>query len=331
MRRREVIALFGGAAMSWPLAAWAQQGERLRKIGVLMNYAEGDPEGKDKFAALHDQFGKLGWADGRNVAIETRWAAGQANLMLVFATEFVTQPVDVIVAQSTPVLGVVKPLTSTIPVVFTQVADPAGSGFVSNYARPGGNITGFTDYDPAIAGKWLEILKEAAPRTNRVTVFFDPDQVNHQRFLRVIESSAPAPALKMQVAFATVHNRAEIEQAIANAAGQNGGALIVLPGPLHNTQRASIIEAAARYRLPAVYPFKYYVKDGGLLYYGTDQLAQWPDAAGYVDRILKGEKPADLPVQAPTKYELVVNLKTAKTLGLAVPATLIARADEVIE
>jgi putative ABC transport system substrate-binding protein len=329
MRRREFITLLGGTAVAWPLAARAQQGERLRRIGVLMSYAEGDPEGKDRFAALHDQLGKLGWADGRNVAIETRWAAGQANLVLVFATELVTQPVDVIVAQSTPVLGVVKQLTSTIPVVFTQVADPAGSGFVSNYARPGGNITGFTDYDPAIAGKWLEILKEAAPRTNRVTVFFDPDQVNHQRFLRVIESSAPA--LKMQVSVATVHNRIEIEQAIANAAGQSDGALIVLPGPLHNTQRASIIEAAARYRLPAVYPFKYYVKDGGLLYYGIDQLAQWPDAAGYVDRILKGEKPADLPVQAPTKYDLAINLKTAKTLGLTVPATLIARADEVIE
>jgi putative ABC transport system substrate-binding protein len=329
MRRREVITLLGGTALAWPLAARAQQGERLRRIGVLMSYAEGDPEGKDRFAALHDQLGKLGWADGRNVAIETRWTAGHANLMLVFATELVTQPVDVIVAQSTPVLGVVKQLTNTIPVVFTQVADPAGSGFVSNYARPGGNITGFTDYDPAIAGKWLEILKEAVPRTNRVTVFFDPDQVNHQRFLRVIESSAPA--LKMQVSVATVHNRIEIEQAIANAAGQSDGALIVLPGPLHNTQRASIIEAAARYRLPAVYPFKYYVKDGGLLYYGIDQLAQWPDAAGYVDRILKGEKPADLPVQAPTKYDLAINLKTAKTLGLTVPATLIARADEVIE
>jgi putative tryptophan/tyrosine transport system substrate-binding protein len=329
MRRREVIVLVGGVAMSWPLSARAQQGERLRKIGVLMSYAEGDPEGKIRFAALHDRLGKLGWADGRNVAIETRWAAGHANLTLVFATELVTQPVDVIVAASTPVLGVVKQLTGTIPVVFTQVADPAGSGFVGNYAHPGGNITGFADYDPAIAGKWLEILKEAAPRINRVTVFFDPDQVNHQRFLRVIESSAPA--LKLQVAVATVHDRAEIEQAIANAAGQSDGALIVLPGPLHNTQRASIIEAAARHHLPAVYPFKYYVKDGGLLYYGADQLAQWPDAAGYVDRILKGEKPADLPVQAPTKYELVVNLKTAKTQGLAVPATLIARADEVIE
>ena len=329
MRRRDVIALLGGVTAGWPLAAPAQQGERVRKIGVLMNYAEGDPEGKDRFAALHDRLAKLGWADGRNVVIETRWAAGQANLMLVFATELVAQPVDVIVAASTPVLEVVKQLTSTIPVVFTQVADPAGSGFVSNYARPGGNITGFTDYDPAVAGKWLEILKEAAPRINRVTVFFDPDQVNHQRFLRVVESSAPT--LKVQVSVATVHNRAEIEQAIANAAGQTDGALIVLPGPLHNTQRASIIEAAARYRLPAVYPFKYYVKDGGLLYYGTDQLAQWPDAAGYVDRILKGEKPADLPVQAPTKYELMVNLKTAKALGLAVPATLIARADEVIE
>ena len=329
MRRREVIALLGGVTAGWPLAAPAQQGEEVHKIGVLMNYAEGDPEGKGRFAALRDGLTKLGWADGRNVAIETRWAAGQANLMLVFATELVTQPVDVIVAQSTPVLGVVKQLTSTIPVVFTQVADPTGSGFVTNYARPGGNITGFADYDPAIAGKWLEILKEAAPRINRVTVFFDPDQVNHQRFLRIIESSAPT--LKVQVSVATVRNRAEIEQAIANAAGQTDGALIVLPGPLHNTQRASIIEAAARYRLPAVYPFKYYVKDGGLLYYGTDQLSQWPDAAGYVDRILKGEKPADLPVQAPTKYELAVNLKTAKALGLTIPGTLIARADEVIE
>ena len=247
--RREVLAMLGVApvaALAGPGAARAQQGG-LRKVGVLMYYADGDPEGKDRLATLRDRLEKLGWNDGRNVAIEARWTAGRADGMLVFPTELVTQPVDVIVAASTPLLGVLKKLTSTIPIVFTQVADPAGSGFVTNYARPGGNITGFTDFDPAVAGKWLEILKEAAPRVSHVMVLFDPEQANHKRFLDVIESSAPS--FQVQIAVVTAHNRDEIEEALAKTAGQEDTGLIVLPGPLYNTQRAAIVAAAARHRV----------------------------------------------------------------------------------
>jgi putative ABC transport system substrate-binding protein len=332
MRRREVFALLGGAAAAsllGPLAGRAQQGGRLRTIGVIMNYAEGDPEGEARFSALRDRLGQLGWADGHNVQIEVRWAAGRPDLMLVYATQLVSQPADIIVAQSTPVLTVLKKLTDTIPIVFTQVGDPLGSGFVTNYARPDGNITGFTDLEPSVAGKWVEVLKEVAPQVGRVTVLLNPDQINHQNFQHVIDSTAPT--FKVKVTAAAVRDRAAIEQAIASMAGQADSGMVVLPGPLNNTQRDLIIKSAARYHLPAVYPFKYYVKDGGLLSYGDNQADQWPNAAGYVDRILKGEKIADLPVQAPTKYELVINLKTAKALGLTVPSTMIARADEVIE
>jgi putative ABC transport system substrate-binding protein len=330
--RRQFISVLGGAAavlLLRPRATRAQQGGQLRTIGVMMNYAENDPEGEARFSALRDQLGQLGWADGHNVQIEVRWAAGRPDLMLVYATQLVSQPADVIVAQSTLVLTVLQKLTSTIPIVFTQVGDPLGSGFVTNYARPDGNITGFTDLEPSVAGKWIEVLKEVAPQIGRVTVLLNPDQINHQRFLQVIESTAPA--FKVQVSAAAVRDRAGIEQAMASMAGQTDSGLVVLPGPVNNTQRHLIIQSTTRYRLPAVYPFKYYVTDGGLLSYGDNQADQWPNAASYVDRILKGEKIADLPVQAPTKYDLAINLKAAKTLGLTVPPTLIARADEVIE
>jgi putative tryptophan/tyrosine transport system substrate-binding protein len=326
MKRRGFIALLGGAAV-WPLAARAQS--RMPKIGVVLNYAETDPEAKIRFSALKEQLRKLGWADGDNVAIEIRWAAGKTDLMLAYASQFVTQPVDVIVANSTPLLGVLKQLTATVPIIFVQVADPVGSGFVSNYARPGGNITGFTDFDASIAGKWLEILKEVAPTIDRVTVLLDPGQANHPTFLRAIETAAPT--FKLDVFTAAARSRAEIEQAIAPLAKEPHGGLVVLPGPANNTQRDLIIQLADRFHLPAVYPFKYYAKDGGLLYYGADQIDQWSKAAGYVDRVLRGEKPSELPIQAPTKYELIVNNNTARKLGLKVPATLLATADEVIE
>jgi putative ABC transport system substrate-binding protein len=225
----------------------------VRRVGVLMNYAEDDPEGDARFAALRGRLGTLGWADGRNVQIEARWAAGRADLTLTYASQLVSQPADVIVAQTTLVMTILQKLTGSIPIVFTQVADPVGSGFVSNYARPGGNITGFTDFDTSVAAKWLQVLKEVAPRIDHVTVFSDPDQINHQRFLRVIE--AAAPPLKAQVAVVTARNRAEIEQVIANMAGKANGGLIVLPGPLYNNRRASITEAAALFRVPAVYPY----------------------------------------------------------------------------
>jgi putative ABC transport system substrate-binding protein len=329
MKRRDFIVVVGGAVAAWPFDTSAQERNRVSKLGVIMNYAENDLEGKARLSALRDQLAKLGWAEGNNIQVDVRWPAGKNDLMLTYAAQLVSQPVDVILANSTPLLGILKQLTNTVPIVFVQVADPISTGFVTNYARPGGNLTGFTDFDTSIAGKWVEVLKEVAPFVNRVTVLLNPEQANHPVFLRVIESAAST--FRVQVSSSEVHNRTEIEQAIAAVAGQTDRGLIVLPGPLNNTQRKSIIELADRFHLPAVYPFKYYAKDGGLLYYGDNQLDQWSKAAGYVDRILRGEKPSDLPVQAPTKYELVINLNTAKALGLAIPPTLLARADEVIE
>jgi putative ABC transport system substrate-binding protein len=329
MRRREFIALLSSAGASWVFATHAQERKRVPKIGVIMNYAETDSEGKARLSAFVEQLAKLGWAEANNVKLEVRWSAGKNDLMLAYAAQLVSQPADVIVANSTPLLAILKQLTSSISIVFVQVADPISTGFVTNYARPGGNITGFTDFDTTIAGKWVEVLKEVAPSVSRMTVLMNPEQANHRGFLEVIESVAPT--FKVQVSAAEVHDRTEIEQAIAAVAGQPDRGLIVLPGPLNNTQRDSIIELTGRFHLPAVYPFKYYAKEGGLLYYGDNQLDQWSKAASYVDRILRGEKPSDLPVQAPTKYELVINLKTAKALGLTIPQTLLATADEVIE
>ncbi len=301
----------------------------MRRIGVIMVYAEADPEGHARLSALRDKLKKLGWTEGSNIQINVRWAAGQSDRMRADALEFVGMPLDVIVANSTPLIGILKSLTQTIPIIFAQVADPIVSGYVTSYARPTGNITGFTDFDTSIGGKWLEILREAAPLVSRVTVLADPKQQNHQAFLNVIE--ATAGLLKTQIFASAVSDRDEIEQTITALAGQTDRGLIVLPGPVNNTRRDSIIRLAAQYRLPAIYPFKYFVRDGGLLYYGIDQIDQWSNAAGYVDRILKGEKPADLPVQAPSKYELAINLKAAKALGISVPPSLLLRADEVIE
>ena len=328
MNRRAFILAASSAAV-WPWVARAQERQRARIVGVLMNYAETDPEGQARFSVLREQLQKLGWVDGSNVRMETRWTAAKAERMQAAAAELVGLPADVLVANSTPLLAALRPLTSTIPIVFTQVADPIGSGFVHSYSRPEGNITGFTDFDPSIAGKWMEVLKEAAPLVERVTVLRHPDQANHPAFVRVIE--AAAASLGMEVTTVAVRDRPEIEQTISALAGQADRGLLVLPGPVNNSLRDTIIQAAARYRLPAIYPFKYYASDGGLMYYGADQLDQWPKAAGYVDRVLRGERPGALPVQAPTKFELVLNLKTAKALGLTIPPMLIARADEVIE
>src|SRR5262249_7528794 len=275
----------------------------LRTVGVLMNYTETDPEGQARLAALRQELHKLGWAEESNIRIELRWIGGKADLMRNYATELVGLRPDVLVVNSTLSLAALRPLAGTIPIVFTQVADPIAGGFVSNYARPEGNITGFTDFDVSIAGKWMEVLKEAAPFVKRVTVLRHPEQANHPAFLHVIETAAST--LKMEVSAAAVRDRAEIEQAIAALAGQADRGLVALPGPVNNPHRSAIIQSAARYRLPAIYPFKYYAKDGGLIYYGIDQVDQWPKAAGYVSRILRGEKTSDLPVQAPTKFELV--------------------------
>jgi putative tryptophan/tyrosine transport system substrate-binding protein len=329
MRRREFILVLGGAA-AWPLVAQAQQPARpMRRIGVIMNYAKNDPEAELRLSALRRELQKLGWIAGNNVRIESRWAAGETDQMRSRAMELIGLPVDVIVANSTPLISILRQLTPAIPIVFVQVADPISSGFVNSYAKPGGNITGFTDFEPSIASKWIELLREAAPHVNKVTVLLDPEQLNHPVFWRVIESAAPS--FKMQVSAAPVHSRVQIEDTLRGLAGERDRGLVTLPGPVANTLRASIIELAARYRLPAIYPQFYYVREGGLMFYGNDQAEQWPKAAQYVDRILRGENPSALPVQAPTKYDLVINIRTATGLGLDISPTLLARADEVIE
>jgi putative tryptophan/tyrosine transport system substrate-binding protein len=329
MRRRDFITLLGGTAAAWPLAARAQR-PTVPVIGFLnSSYAQTDREGQARVAAFLDTLQRLGWTDGRNVRIEYRWDAGDAERAKVSAAELVHSAPNVIVAVTGLALAELHPLTSTIPIVFTQVGDPVGSSFVAGLARPGGNITGFQGNDPAMGGKWLEVLKEAAPNLSRVAVLFGSDSANNIAYLRATETVGPA--LGVTVKAIDVHAGGEIEGAIATIASQPDGGLIVVPNPSIVANRASIILLAARYRLPAIYPFRYFATEGGLLSYGPDQIDQWRGAASYVDRILRGEKPGDLPVQAPTKFELVVNMKTAKALGLSIPPAFPLRADVVIE
>jgi putative tryptophan/tyrosine transport system substrate-binding protein len=329
MKRREFITLLGGAAV-WPLAARAQQLDRMPRIGVLVGtYAQTDREGQARITVFLDTFQRLGWSDGRNVRIDYRWGAGDADRSKAFAAELVRSAPDVIVVVNNPTLAELQRLTRTIPIVFTQISDPVGSGFVAGLARPGGNITGFQNFEPTMGGKWLGVLKEAAPNMSRAAVLFGSDIAASVAFLRAAE--AVAPSLAVQVAPMDIHADAEIERAIASFAGQPDGGLVVLPHPYTAANRASIIILAARHRLPAIYPFRYFAVEGGLMSYGIDQIDQWRGAATYVDRILRGEKPGDLPVQAPTKFELVINLKTAKATGLHIPPAFPLRADEVIE
>jgi putative ABC transport system substrate-binding protein len=300
------------------------------RIGVLINtYAQTDREGQARVAAFLDTFRRLGWSDGRNVRIEYRWGAGDTDREKAVAAELVRTAPDVIVAVSNPTLAELRRLTNAIPIVFVQVSDPVGSGIVAGLARPGGNITGFQNFEPAIGGKWLGVLKEAVPTMNRTAVLFGSDAPPNVAFLRAAE--AVAPSLGVQVIAVDVHGGVEIEHAIATFGGQPDGGLIVVPHPYSVANRASIIILAARYRLPAIYPFRYFATEGGLMSYGPDQIDQWRGAATYVDRILRGEKPGELPVQAPTKFELVVNLKTAKAIGVHIPPAFPLRADEVIE
>lgn len=329
MRRREFISLVGAAVVS-PIAAHAQQRERVRRIGVLIvAYAQTDPEAQTRIAAFLDTFQKLGWSDGRNVRIEYHWGAGDADRRKAAAAQLVRSNPDVIVASANPALEEVRHLTATIPIVFTQVSDPVGSGFVPGLARPGGNMTGFQNFEPAMGGKWLGVLKEAAPNMKRAGVLISSGAAANVAFLRAAE--AVAPSLGVRLVAIDVHQDKEIERAVAALAGEPDGGLLVTPNPYAATNRGSIIALAARYRLPAVYPFRFFAAAGGLMSYGIDQNDQWRSAAGYVDRILRGEKPGDLPVQAPTKFELVVNLKTAKAIGLNIPPAFPLRADEVIE
>jgi putative tryptophan/tyrosine transport system substrate-binding protein len=328
MNRRAFITLLGGAA-TWPLAVRAQQPERIRRIGVLMLYAQTDREGQARSAALLDTLQRLGWTDGRNVRIEYRWSAGDIGREKASAAELVRSTPDVIVVSGWTGLAELKRLTSTIPIVFTQVSDPVGSGLVASLARPAANISGFQNFEPAMGGKWVGVLKEAAPNMRRAAVLFGSDSAATVAMLHAAE--AAAPSLDVQVTAVDVSGGDDIERAIATFASQPDGGLIVTPHSNLPANRASIILLAARHRLPAVYPFRYYAAEGGLMAYGSDQIDQWRGAATYVDRILRGEKPGELPVQAPAKYELVINLKTARVIGLNIPPALPLRADEVIE
>jgi putative ABC transport system substrate-binding protein len=324
--RREFITLLGGAA-AWPLTARGQQPERLRRIGVLMNLAADDPQSPVRIAALLQGLQELGWADGRNMRLEYRWGANDVERSRRFAAEMVAFRPEVILASGSPSVGALQQVTRTVPIVFVAVIDPVGSGFVDSLAQPGGNITGFTLFEFGVSGKWLELLKEVAPRVTRVGVLRDPALASGGGQLGAIQSVAPS--FRVEVNPVNVRDAAEIERGITAFARSANGGLIVTGSTLATVHRDLIVTLAARHRLPSVYPQRYYVSDGGLMSYGADTTNPYRRTAGYIDR--KGEKPADLPVQAPTKYELVINLKTAKALGLMVPDAVLARADEVIE
>ena len=331
MRRREFITLVGGAAATWPLTANAQQPDRMRRIGVLMAHAESDPEFQAYVAAFREGLQKVGWVEGRNFRLDFRWGAlDDAELRRRSAIELIALKPDLIVTQNTPPTATMLQQTRTIPVVFVVVADPVGSGFVQNLARPGGNATGFTIMEPTTTGKWLELLKEVAPRSNRAAMLFNPATAPYAS-IYLNPFKAAAASLGLEPIAATVHDRAELDTVIAAQAREPNGGLIVIPDGFLNVHRGDIISLAARYRLPAIYPWRFFAEEGGLLSYGSEQRDFFRLAATYVDRILKGEKPADLPAQAPTEYKLVINLKTAKALGLTVLPTLLDRADKVIE
>jgi putative ABC transport system substrate-binding protein len=326
MKRREFISLLGGAAAAWPLAARAQQRERMRRIIVLMGIAN-DAEAQARAVALRQGLQVLGWTMGRNIQIDYSFADGDAERMRVYAKEVVASGPDLILAVTNPALQAIRNATHSQPILFLQVSDPVGGGFVESLAHPGGNVTGFTNFEPEMGGKWLQTLKEIAPAVEHVAVVLHPETSAHAGFLRTAETASVA--LGMKVTALGVHSVNEIEPAITQFARVPKGGLIVAPHPV--TRGKLTIDLAAHHRLPAIYPFAFHAREGGLIAYGIDQVDQWRSAATYVDRILRGAKPADLPVQQPTKYELVINLKTAKALGLDVPPMLLGRTDEVIE
>ena len=330
MRRREFIALVGSATVALPFSAGAQQGERVRRIGVLMGFAESDPTPQSWVAAFRDALAKLGWAEGSNLRIELRWSAADPDRIRTLAKELVKLQPDVILANSTPVTAALKRETLTIPIVFAVVADPIGSGFAPSLARPGGNITGFTYVEPTTGGKWIGLLKEIAPRTAHVAMLFNPATTPQLKFY-MPSIQAAASSLAIEANSAPVHARDEIEGVIAAQARNPGGGLLVMPDIFNIVNGESIIALAARSGVPAIYPIPFYAESGGLIAYGADFTERFRQAAGYVDRILKGANPGDLPIQRPTKFELVINLKTAKALGLSVPQSMLLLADAVIE
>jgi putative tryptophan/tyrosine transport system substrate-binding protein len=329
MRRRAFISLLGGAAVAWPFAARAQQPERMRRIGVFIVLAEDDPESVARRGAFEQALQASGWTVGRNIRIEYRWAAIDAARTQKLAAELSELAPDVILVSSNVVLGPMLQAAPTTPIVFTQVIDPVGSGFVESMARPGGNVTGFTQFEYSLAGKWLELLKEIAPRVTRVAVLRDSTRGPGIGQFAVIQAMARPHAVELTPINAHDPTETKIRRIADFAASPNGGLIVTVGGTAIG--RDVVIAAAAKNHLPAIYPYRYFATDGGLMSYGPDTIDQYRRAAGYVGRILKGEKPADLPVQAPTRYQLVINLKTAKALGLEIPATLLASADEVIE
>jgi putative tryptophan/tyrosine transport system substrate-binding protein len=328
MKRRNFIALLGGAA-AWPLAARAQQAAQTRRVGVLMNLAADDAEGLARVTAFAQALQQLGWTDGRNVRIDYRWAAGDPERFQRYAQELLTLGPDVTLASATPGIVALVQASRTVPIVFVAVIDPVGAGFVESLARPGGNVTGFGAFEYGMSGKWLELLKEIAPRVARVAVIRDQSLTSGTAQFAAVQSVAPSFGVELSPV--GVRDAGEIERGVAGFARTPNGGVIVTGSLLTAVHRDLIIALAARHRLPAVYGFRFFASAGGLISYGPDIVDQYRRAAGYVDRILKGEKPGDLPVQAPTKYELVINLKTAKALGLEIPSSVLARANEVIE
>jgi putative tryptophan/tyrosine transport system substrate-binding protein len=329
MRRREFITLVGGVA-AWPLAARAQQAGAVRRVGVLMNNKPSDPTYQSYYAALTQTLLKLGWRDGQNLRLDVRWSAGDSQLIHHYADELVAMTPDLIVASSTANLAAVLRATQTIPVVFVQVSDPVAQGFVPNLAHPGGNITGLTAYELAMGSKWLDLLKQMVPALSRVGVVFNPNTSPQSKFfLRSIENSAPS--FGVTVITALVHDEAEIEPAIHGLTGEPNGGLLFTTDTFLNVHRKLIVETSARYRVPAIYGEEEFVRQGGLMYYGVAFENQFRQVAIYVDRILKGGTPGDLPIEMPTTFKLIINLTTARSLGMEVPMGLMMRADELIE
>jgi putative tryptophan/tyrosine transport system substrate-binding protein len=330
MRRREFITLLGGAAATWPIAARAQQAGSARLVGVLINFSESDPSAQPLLAAFRSALSKLGWTEGGNLRIEVRWGAGNPDSIRKFAKELVDLRPEVILGRNTVVISALARETKTIPIVFTAALDPIGSGFAANLAHPGGNITGFTNNDPAMGGKWVALLREIAPHTVHVAFMFNPaTALPIQSYVPSLQAAARSFAI--QASTMSIHTRDEIEAVIAAQARNPGGGLIVPPDVSNVVNRDLIIALAARYNVPTIYGDRLFAESGGLIAYGEDRAEEFRHAAGYIDRILKGAKPADLPIQQPTKFELVINHRTANVLGLSLSSGLLSIADEVIE
>jgi putative ABC transport system substrate-binding protein len=329
MNRRAFITLLGGAA-AWPIAAPAQQPGGMRRIGLLMNFAENDPEGQRRLAIFKEALEQLGWSENRNIRMEHRWIAlNRDDLLQAHAAELARLPLDVIFAHTSPVVLALRQETKTVPIVFVQVSDPVANGIVESLARPGSNATGFMNFEPAMGGKWLQILKELPPNVKRIALLFNPKTPSSPLF--VSSAEAAASSFSVELIKAEVYDPANIERTIDSFAQEPDGAAIVLPDVFTTTHRSRIISSVSRNRLPTVYPFRYFVDDGGLMSYGIDIADMLRRGASYVDRILRGTKPSDLPVQAPTRFELVINLKAAKAIGLTVSESFLLRADEVVD